>query len=173
MLIESSNNDKQSGFTATERILFNRLFEEKLNATIPALLLDIWDSKYIKVHPLPDMQGDCIVQLYRYNPDSAVTTLTVDEYADYLNLPEDTPLKIIETVETLAEGAGKSYAWNVRNAFIKGGRVRGAGSNLHVTDWQSEFRFNIVKNQEAWEGIHSTDVKGWAAYRYRFVAAKI
>ena len=50
MLIEC-NQGAGFGFTAAERVLFDRIFEEKLGAAIPTLLLDI--SKDIKVISLP------------------------------------------------------------------------------------------------------------------------
>ena len=148
MLIEC-NQGAGFGFTAAERVLFDRIFEEKLGAAIPTLLLDI--SKDIKVISLPGCG--------------------TEEFADYLNLEEDTA-GIIKTVTTLGEQAVNSYVWNVRNAYIKGGRLRlYSGQKLHITDWKNEFCFKIVKNMES--GCPGDIIKGWAAYHYRFAATKI
>ncbi len=157
-----------------ERILFTRIFTEKLDRDIPALLHDIWDTKVFTVQKLPVDKFD------EYEFVSAKHALVIinrgqaTEYADYLNLPPvDDCMKIIEAVETLAEGAAKSYAWNVRNAFIKGGRLRPAFDRLYLTDWNGAFKVNIVKNSEADAGDCPEGlIPGWIAYRYRFAAVK-
>lgn len=166
------SNAIENGFTAAERILFIRIFTEKLDRDIPALLHDIWDTKVFNVQKPP---------VDRKSTDRLVlgpTVIPVDEYADYLDLPTvnhtiNDCLKIIEIVTTLAEGAAKSYAWNVRNAFIKGGRLRPAFDRLYLTDWDGAFKVNIVKNSEASVGGWPGDlIPGWVAYRYLFAAVK-
>jgi hypothetical protein len=166
----AKSNETQTGFTKTELVLFKRIFDEKLDETIPPFLFHIWDEKLIKVHALPDLRADKL-QLYGTGSLTGSTIIPIDEYADWLNLPGDEPEEIIRTVETLAEQAAQSYAWNVRNAYIKGGRLRGVVGRLHISDWKNEFKMTLIRNVPVIDPENPT-LKGWVAYRYRFVAAK-
>src|ERR1017187_3240593 len=119
------------------------IFNVTLDTDIPALLCDLWDEKRIRVHPLPDMKGARELQLYQYGKNGGV--IPVEEFADYRDLSTDEVTDSKKVVESLARAAARSYAWNVRNAYIKGGRLR-FDERLHITDWESEFRFNVVLN---------------------------
>jgi hypothetical protein len=174
-MFQSSGNTIEGGFTAAERVLFIRIFWDKLNVDIPALLFNTWDLTQFRLHKLPtDMKFADKLELYGTPSLTGTSIISIDEYADYLNLPDvDDPEKIIEKVETLAKQAAESYAWNIRNAYIKNGRLR-LNQKLHATDWDGAFKVNIVKNSEASVGGCPGDlIPGWIAYRYRFAAAKL
>ena len=168
----TSGEPSEDDFLATEKLFYTRVFNEKLNKKIPEMLFDIYDPKLIKVHPLPDMRGYNVLELSIVSDSQYVP---VEEFADYKVLPkcEKTVViaideEVLKVVEELASEAGASYAWNVRNAFLKGGRLRN-GQVLHVTDWENEFQVNIVRNVSM---CPSDNAPGWAGYRYRFAAAK-
>jgi hypothetical protein len=172
-MIAASSNDAQCGFTAVERILFNRIFEERLDAVIPALLFSL--NPFPVIHALPE-RDKCANQLMalrgtqRANGDGMMVT-PLEEFGDWVNLPSVDPLESIKTVETLAEQAATSYAWNVRNAYTKGGRVYPGDKKLHITDWKGAFKMNIVKNLA--DSCPGDNAVGWVAYHYCFAAAKV
>jgi hypothetical protein len=170
-MFSPAGNTNPNDFSEAEKTLFRRVFVETLDKQIPALIYDLYDSRLVLFHPLPEMKGSTRLQLI----GKETVILTVDEFADYKNLPKTLDLDvIIKSVEELAEEAASSYAWNFRNAFIKGGKLRllfNNGERLHVTDWVDGFRVNIVRPSE---GCCPGDLcPGWVSYRYRFAAAKL
>jgi hypothetical protein len=170
----TSEKTNPGDFSATEKMLFIRIFQEHINKAIPTLLVPIWDEKLIKVHPLPNMKGDKL-QLYGTNSLTGSSIIAIEEFADYLKLPDvDDPEKVIETIESLAQLGAESYAGNVRNAFIKGGKLRNEfnGERLHITDWHNEFHVNVVKSDRNIDCCPGDDTEGWVSFRYRFAAAK-
>src|ERR1039458_7423694 len=115
-------------------------FTERVNTLIPDGLFDIWSTQ-IKVAPLPQMT-DQYLSLYDGSVDTN-RTLTVEEYADYFDLYNTSEKTegdmLVDSVIRLAILAANSYVWNVRNAFIKGGRLR-QNQRLFVSDWEDAFK---------------------------------
>jgi len=146
---------------------YRRIFEETLDLAIPALLFTVWGDQ-IKAHPLPSEQG--YYDRLELTIGTGPNYVPVEEFADYKNLPKIETTEDVEPfVRILAWEAAESYAGNIKNAFIKGGRLR-PNQTLHVTDWKNEFHVNIVRNVSM---CPSDLIPGWIAYRYRFAAAKI
>ena len=179
MLSATSKSHRPSlgvcGFTETEREIFRTMFTQKLDTDIPALLFDLWDDSRFVVHVIPHDEYVETLQLMEPSvalPTPSVVLVRVEEFADYTSLPDASIEKTFKAVAALAESAAKSYAWNVRNAYLKGGRLR-QGEKLHVTAWHDAFMMHLARNEDAWEGIHSSDIPGWVSYRYRFAAAKV
>jgi hypothetical protein len=162
--------------TQREVQIYFEAFNEELDKLIPSALKGFYEEgKRIKVHALPaDIKYATTLEWFGGQTEDGVTRVPLDEYADYRNLDSIEPKEIIAGVKALALMAAESYISNVKNAYIRGGRLRGLFSkeNLHVTDWKGAFHVNVVENGQ---GLCIDEVKplGWCAFRYRFAAAKL
>jgi hypothetical protein len=149
-----------------------RLFTETIDKLIPSGLKDIWDDKQFYVHKLPDFESAWRGQLFTFG-DDVVTSIPIDEYADFRNIKSLALDNITEDIKALAFSAAESYVSNVKNAFIKGGRLmKYSQTHLCFTDWKDGFKVNICARDCELCPEDSCPV-GWCAYRYRFAATKI
>ena len=161
-----------------EVAVYRNLFNEELNRLIPKMLFDIWNDAHFVLHQLPQSCGH-ILELFggvnALGEPQSVTHIDIGEYADYRNLPALDPAIITSEIRLLALGAAESYTWNVRNAFLKGGRLMAKVNQqrLHLTDWENEFHVNVVGALPDLCPGDESKFKGWVAYRYRFVAVKL
>jgi len=148
-----------------------RLFTETIDKLIPSGLKDIWDDKQFYVHKLPDF-GSAIpsLGLVTFGGDG-VTSIPIDEYADFRDLKSLALDDITEDIKALAFSAAESYVSNVKNAFIKGGRLmKYSTTKLHLTDWKDGFKMNVCAREAICPDLSPG---GWCAYRYCFASTKI
>jgi hypothetical protein len=169
--------DVKAVITPREIAIYKNIFNEELNRLIPSLLSGIWDGKKFVFHKLPDQCGTTL-ELYG-GVDGAghpqdVTRIDICEYADYRELPATDPASIILELRLLALDAAESYAWNVRNAYLKNGRLSKFGpQRLHIADWLDEFHVNVMVAVGEPLCPGEGNPTGWCSFRYRFVAAKL
>ena len=148
-----------------------RLFTETIDKLIPSGLKDIWNDKQFYVQTVPDSGFASTLELY--GGEAGVTRVTIDEYADFRDIKSLALDDITEDIKALALLAAESYVSNVKNAFIKGGRLtKYSKTKLCFTDWKDGFRVIIGARGD---GLCPGDSSpaGWCAYRYRFAATKI
>jgi hypothetical protein len=153
--------------------IYHGIFQEQLDKLIPSLLKPIYDERQFVFVPLPDQKCATVLEMYGgTSTEDGVNHFPIYEFADYVVLKDLTPATVIEKVKELAIIAAESYAWNVRNAFILNGRLRGWSQKLYCTDWKDEFFVNVVERGTGM-CLEASDDLGWAAFRYRFAAGKI
>jgi hypothetical protein len=164
------------GGSVTQREVetYSELFLEELDRLIPSALKGFYEEgNRILYHSLPgDVLHGSMLELY--GGETGKVLIPLEEYADYRNLDSIAPKDILSEVKALARTAAESYISNVKNAYIKGGRLRGFFSKerLHVTHWHGAFKVNVVENGQS---LCIDEVKplGWCTFRYKFAAAKL
>lgn len=159
--------DTNSKISEREMSLYNEAFFEEALDLIDKGLLQVYDEgKHLAFHTLPEKPAQNL-QLYGGAEGSII--VPIDEFADFRNLPSLEPKMILDEVKRLAAVFAESYISNVKNAYIKGGRLTGL-RKLHVTGWRCGLKLNVAENS----GGLCPDVSpvGWCAFRYLFAAAK-
>lgn len=149
--------------------LYFDAFQEEASKLIASGLLSLpCKGDKLVFHEIPNTEKFAtVLQLY----DQDTKTATIDEFADYRDLPDLTPKTIVAEIKALALQFADSYLSNVKNAYIKNGRLRNFNEKLHVTYWKSALKVNVVANDFALSLEPTTP--GWCAFRYRFAAVKI
>ena len=113
-----------------------RLFTETIDKLIPSGLKDIWNDKQFYVQTVPDSGFASTLELY--GGEAGVTRVTIDEYTDFRDIKSLALDDITEDIKALALLAAESYVSNVKNAFIKGGRLtKYSKTKLCFTDWKA------------------------------------
>ena len=149
-----------------------RLFTETIDKLIPSGLKDIWDDRQFYVQKLPDFGTISRLELFTCGREDGVTSIPIDEYADFRDIKSLGLDDIAEDIKALAFLAAESYVSNVKNAFIKGGRLtKYSQTHLCFTDWKDEFKVNVCAHGDGL--CPDSSPAGWCAYRYRFAATKI
>ena len=149
-----------------------RLFAETIDKLIPSGLKDIWDDRQFYVQKLPDFGTVSRLGLFTFGREDGVTRIPIDEYGDFRYIKSLGLDDIAEDIKALAFLAAESYVSNVKNAFIKGGRLtKYSQTRLCFTDWKDEFKVNVCAHGDGL--CPDSSPAGWCAYRYRFAATKI
>jgi hypothetical protein len=154
--------------TPREVEIYGDVFMQEVNTLIPEAIHSVFDPKKFVFIDLPTEKFATTLEMSVAGSDKI--HFTVREFADYIQLDDIRPVKIIAKVKELAAVAAESYVSNVKNAFIEGGRLRGM-TKLYLNRWD-DFRVNVVRNSTGIDP-ESSPYLGWAAFRYRFVAGKI
>jgi len=103
------------------------------------------------------------IQVFSTRPEG-VTLITVREYADWFSFAQGVSLE--DAAIRIAQMCASTY-----NALV-GNAMREFGVGVYITDLFDNVKSTIVINDGPTFADPTAEVRGWAAYRFKFAAGR-